>query len=26
MEIKNSISDYTEAEFLQLVTVIYNAD
>ncbi|EKP3243759.1 bacteriocin immunity protein [Escherichia coli] len=26
MEIKNSISDYTEAEFLQLVTAIYNAD
>ncbi|EAA8037545.1 bacteriocin immunity protein [Salmonella enterica] len=26
MELKNSISDYTEAEFLQLVTAICNAD
>ncbi|EKH4494444.1 bacteriocin immunity protein [Escherichia coli] len=26
MELKHSISDYTEAEFLQLVTTICNAD
>ncbi|ECG8633828.1 bacteriocin immunity protein [Salmonella enterica subsp. salamae] len=26
MELKNSISDYTEAEFLALVTAICNAD